>query len=93
MNDKEQLINDIETLLNAYGDGAPTHINPDLLAFMDEETLKSIIGSLLKQKENAVSQIWSGWNSLKSMIRRKSDGSEEPSVDYASLESLLLIFL
>ncbi len=54
MNDKEQLINDIETLLNAYGDGAPTHINPDLLAFMDEETLKSIIGSLLKQKENAV---------------------------------------
>ena len=51
MNNKERLINDIEILLNAYGDGAPTHINPDLLTFMDEETLKSIIGSLLRQKE------------------------------------------
>jgi len=54
MNNKAQLIHDIETLLNSYGDGAPTHINPDLLSFMDEETLKSIIGSLLKQKENVV---------------------------------------
>ncbi len=54
MNNKEQLINDIETLLNAYGDGTPTQINPSLLSFMDEETLKSIISSLLKQKENAV---------------------------------------
>ena len=54
MNNKEQLINDIETLLNTYGDGTPTQINPSLLSFMDEETLKSIISSLLKQKENAV---------------------------------------
>jgi hypothetical protein len=50
---KEELIKDIETLLNSYDDKLPrTQINPALLAFMDEETLKSIIGSLLRQKEN-----------------------------------------
>ena len=50
---KEVLIHDIETLLNSYGEDVPvTEINPVLLEFMDEETLKSIIGSLLKQKEH-----------------------------------------
>ena len=50
---KEELIKDIETLLNSHGDKAPrTQINPALLAFMDEETLKSIIDSLLRQKES-----------------------------------------
>lgn len=50
---KEELIKDIETLLNSYDDKLPrTEINPALLAFMDEETLKSIIDSLLRQKEN-----------------------------------------
>lgn len=50
---KEKLIQDIETLLNSYGDDVPpTVINPALLAFMDEETLKSIIDSLLRQKES-----------------------------------------
>ena len=49
---KEELIHDIETLLNSYGDETPpTVINPALLEFMDEETLKNIIGSLLRQKE------------------------------------------
>ena len=49
---KIELINDIETLLNSYEDEIPaTVINPALLEFMDEETLKSIIGSLLRQKE------------------------------------------
>ncbi len=49
---KEVLIHDIEILLNSYGDETPpTVINPALLEFMDEETLKSIIGSLLRQKE------------------------------------------
>ena len=49
---KKELINDIEILLNSYGDETPpTVINPTLLEFMDEETLKSIIGSLLRQKE------------------------------------------
>lgn len=49
---KEKLIHDIETLLNSYGDDVPpTVINPSLLEFMDEETLKSIIDSLLRQKE------------------------------------------
>jgi hypothetical protein len=49
---KIELINDIETLLNSYNDEIPaTVINPALLEFMDEETLKSIIGSLLRQKE------------------------------------------
>ena len=50
-NTKEQLIIDIQNLLNNYDGLAPTSINPDLLAFMDEETLKSIIGTLLDQKE------------------------------------------
>ena len=49
---KQELIGDIQTLLNSYGDDVPmTQINPDLLEFMDEETLKNIIVSLLKQKE------------------------------------------
>ena len=50
---KLELIHDIETLLNNYeGKIPPTSINPALLAFMDEDTLKSIIGSLLRQKEH-----------------------------------------
>lgn len=48
---KEQLIIDIQNLLNRYGDTQPTYINPDLLAFMDRQTLLSIIDSLLKQQE------------------------------------------
>jgi len=52
MSTKQELINDIETLLNGYGDDVPvTEINPALLEFMDDATLKTIIGSLLKQKE------------------------------------------
>jgi len=49
---KEQLINDIQNLLNNYEGIRPTFINPDLLEFMDEETLVSIIDSLLNQKED-----------------------------------------
>ena len=49
---KTELIHDIETLLNNYeGETPPTSINPALLEFMDDETLKNIIGSLLLQKE------------------------------------------
>ena len=52
MSTKKELIQDIETLLNSYGEEIPTTvINPALLEFMDEETLKSIIDSLLRQKE------------------------------------------
>ena len=51
---KEQLIHDIENLLNSYEGGSETYINPDLLSFMDEETLKSVIDSLLRQKEKTV---------------------------------------
>lgn len=51
MQRKEQLIADIENLLNSYDGTRPTTINPDLLKFMDEETLVSIIDSLLNQKE------------------------------------------
>lgn len=54
MTNKELLINDIQNLLNSY-DGVPvTHINPELLSFMDEDSLKSIIHSLLDQKELSV---------------------------------------
>jgi len=48
---KEKLIKDIQDLLNTYDALSNTSINPNLLEFMDEKTLKSIIGSLLDQKE------------------------------------------
>lgn len=51
MNRKEQLINDIQNLLNSYEGIHKTSINPALLEFMDEDTLISIIDSLLNQKE------------------------------------------
>ncbi|MDY0117400.1 MAG: hypothetical protein RBR59_07485 [Sulfurimonadaceae bacterium] len=53
MSTKQQLIDDIQNLLNSY-DGIPsTTINPALLEFMDNDTLISIIDSLLIQKEEA----------------------------------------
>lgn len=52
MSTKQQLIDDIQNLLNSY-EGIPiTTINPDLLEFMDNNTLISIIDSLLIQKED-----------------------------------------
>src|SRR3989339_457836 len=53
MNRKEQLIADIQNLLNSYEGIHKTSINPSLLEFMDENTLISIIDSLLSQKEDA----------------------------------------
>jgi len=53
MNRKKQLVNDIQNLLNTYEGIHKTSINPALLEFMDEETLLSIIDSLLDQKEHA----------------------------------------
>ena len=50
---KEQLINDIQNLLNTYEGVHDTNINPNLLEFMDKNTLISIIDSLLRQKEDA----------------------------------------
>jgi len=52
MSRKEQLIKDIQDLLNNHDGVGKTDINPTLLEFMDEETLLSIIGSLLDQKEH-----------------------------------------
>ena len=53
MNRKSKLIEDIQNLLNTYDNVNSTSINPDLLEFMDENTLVSIIDSLLDQKELA----------------------------------------
>ena len=53
MSKKEQLIEDIQKLLNSHENIRATSINPNLLEFMDEETLISIISSLLDQKEEA----------------------------------------
>ncbi|MEA3522419.1 MAG: hypothetical protein U9R50_05550 [Campylobacterota bacterium] len=60
MNTKEKLINDIQQLLNAYSDTTTTTINPELLEFMDESTLKSIISNILDQQEhvNTDNQEW-----------------------------------
>ncbi|OHE07110.1 MAG: hypothetical protein A2513_04440 [Sulfurimonas sp. RIFOXYD12_FULL_33_39] len=51
MSTKEQLVADIENLLNTYEGIHKTDINPDILKFMDKNTLISIIDSLLNQKE------------------------------------------
>lgn len=51
MDRKDRLINDIQNLLNTYEGIHKTSINPDLLKFMDEDSLLSIISSLLDQKE------------------------------------------
>lgn len=51
MTNKEELILDIQNLLNSYTNIKPTTIEPALLTFMDEETLKRIISDLLYQKE------------------------------------------
>ncbi len=53
MQRKQQLITDIQNLLNSYTGLKPTSINPQLLEFIDENTLLSIIDSLLTQKEQA----------------------------------------
>ncbi|MCD4667784.1 MAG: hypothetical protein K8R44_04215 [Sulfurimonas sp.] len=53
MSRKKQLIKDIQNLLNTYDNVNNTSINPNLLEFMDENTLVSIIESLLTQKEEA----------------------------------------
>jgi len=50
---KTKLISDIQQLLNSYDEVNTTSINPNLLEFMDEETLLNIIDSLLTQKEDA----------------------------------------
>ena len=50
---KQQLIEDIQNLLNSYDNDNSTAINPNLLEFMDENTLISIIDSLLNQKEES----------------------------------------
>lgn len=50
--EKTQLINDIQKLLNSYTDTTTTTINPDLLEFMDIDTLKSIIHNILDQQEH-----------------------------------------
>ena len=54
MSTKEELISDIEKLLNSYEGQPPTRINPALLSFMDEQTLRAIIASLLEQKDKTV---------------------------------------
>lgn len=53
MSRKKQLIEDIQNLLNSYDGIKQTSINSDLLEFMDENTLISIIDSLLNQKEES----------------------------------------
>lgn len=49
---KDELILDIQNLLNSYRGVETTVINPKMLEFMQEDDLKSIINSLLNQKED-----------------------------------------
>ena len=54
MQEKEKLIQDIQNLLNTYGDVKDSVINVNMLEFMDKETLINIIGLLLDKKETIV---------------------------------------
>ena len=57
MANKEQLLGDIEKLLNAYPDAlSATTIDTTVLEFLDEESLKGIITSLLEHNENVVEE-------------------------------------
>ncbi|NPA59222.1 MAG: hypothetical protein GXO30_01980 [Epsilonproteobacteria bacterium] len=57
---KKELIYDIQNLLNSYDDENSTKINPNLLEFMDYDTLLQIIDSLLTQKEKSM-EVDSDW--------------------------------
>lgn len=52
MTKKEQLIQDIQNLLNSYEHLSNTTINPNILMYMDEQTIINIISDLLQQKED-----------------------------------------
>ncbi len=51
LTNKEKLIQEIQNLLNSYDNQNTTSINPSLLEFMDEISLKQILEDLLIQKE------------------------------------------
>ena len=53
-NEKKKLIEDIQKLINSYNGVKKTTINPNLLEFMNENDLKSIISELLDIKEKTV---------------------------------------
>ena len=53
INKKTELILDIQNLLNNYDESNSTNINPELLEFMDEDTLLGIVDTLLTQKEDS----------------------------------------
>ena len=55
MDEKQQLILDIQNLLNTYGENS-TQINPALLEYMNAEELKAIIDNLLSQKETIIEE-------------------------------------
>ena len=52
MSEKEKIISDIEQLLNGYDGVEATQIDSKLLEFMDMESLKGVVESLLTQIEN-----------------------------------------
>ncbi len=60
-NKKKELIVDIQNLLNSYDNENSTKINPDLLEFMDYNTLLQILDSLLTQKENSKKDVDIQW--------------------------------
>ena len=66
MTKKDILIKDIQELLNSYQNLSSTTIDPNMLEFMDENTLISIIDSLLRQKENVTTDNIEWLNKFKS---------------------------
>lgn len=61
LTNKEKLIQDIQNLLNSYGEDHKTNIDPNLLEFMDEKTLINIIDSMLNEKEKRAQEPDTEW--------------------------------
>jgi len=67
MQDKKELIKDIQNLLNRHDGIKDSVINVSMLEFMDRESLISIINLLLDKKESIVSDNMDWLNSFKSV--------------------------
>ena len=67
MQEKEKLIKDIQNLLNTHDGIKDSTINVNMLEFMDEASLISIIGLLLDKKDSMLKDNIEWLNSFKNV--------------------------